>query len=89
MAFRREIIYYLFDGLLFTLYEKGIGKGEDKYISMKAVKYGKLAFIGKQCILHPSHPSHYFTNVESFAKRELFSRYVLSLRYAEIHGIPK
>jgi glycosyltransferase involved in cell wall biosynthesis len=87
MAFRREIVPNLFDDLLFSLYEIGLGKGEDKYISMAAIKYGKLAFIGNTCLLHPSHPSNYFKDLTSFSQREIFSRFVLSKRYAETINI--
>lgn len=88
LSFRRAIVKELFDNILFSLYEIKKGKGEDKYISMAAVKYGKIAMVEEVCLLHPSHDSSYFNDVESFTRREMFSRLWLSKRYADIKQIP-
>jgi glycosyltransferase involved in cell wall biosynthesis len=84
LAFRRKIAFHLFNVLLFSMYEKKLGKGEDKYISMEALKYGKIALIDKVCLFHPPHSSSYFKNVYSFAHRDIYSRLWLSKRIAGV-----
>lgn len=88
LSFRRSIIDSLFDDTLFSLYERKLGKGEDKYISMGALEFGKIALINTVCLLHPSHESSYFNDVTSFARREIYARLWLSKRYASVKKIP-
>ncbi len=78
----------IFDDDLFAMYETKLGKGEDKYISIGLLKFGKIALIPKECIYHPPHKSNYFKDAYSFSKRELFSRLWLSKRIANIKKIP-
>lgn len=87
LSFRRAFVSNLFDSTLFSMYERKLGKGEDKYISMAAINYGKIALVEDVCLLHPSHDSSYFKDIQSFTKREIFSRLWLSKRYAQINDI--
>jgi len=87
LAFRRDIVDRLFDDVLFAMYERKLGKGEDKYISVGALKYGKIALVNKICLYHPPHDSSYFDDVYSFARREIYSRLWLSKRIASVKNI--
>ena len=86
LCFKREIVTFLFDDLIFSLYEKKMGKGEDKYISMGAIKHGKLCYNNIPCLQHPPNESSYFQDLTSFYRRELFSRLLLSRRYLTVKG---
>lgn len=84
LSFRREIIPSLFDELLFSIFEKKMAMGEDKYISMGALKFGRLAYNNTACIIHPANDSTYFHGMSSFVRKELYSRLFLSLRYVQV-----
>ena len=89
MAFKNSIILNLFNEHLFTIFEKKIAMGEDKYISMQAGIYGKLLFLGdKTYIYHPPEPSTYFNNEIDFIAKTTFSRLWLSKQFAKTHGKP-
>ncbi|NPA37138.1 MAG: glycosyltransferase family 2 protein [Chlorobi bacterium] len=89
-TFKRGILSYLFDDFLFSLYENGLGKGEDKYFSMKALVFGKIRYINRICLLHPPvGNSHYFKNLIRYRKNSMRTRLILSLRYAGMKGIFK
>lgn len=55
--------------------------GEDKYISMGALRFGKLAHCNEICMVHSENTSHYYQNSSSFTRKELYSRLWLSKRY--------
>jgi len=87
MAFRKQVALKLFDEYLFSIFERRIAMGEDKAISMRASKYGKLYFLGKKFYLHhPPEPSTYYSDNESFIAKVVFSRLWLSKIYAEVHN---
>src|SRR5690606_502134 len=86
MSFRRAIVLDLFDSRLFSAYEFKLGKGEDKYISMAACRYGILYGLARKYLSHPSNDSHYFSGLESFHIRVIFSRWMLSARLAQARG---
>jgi len=89
-TFRRDILKYLFDDFLFSLYERGIGKGEDKYFTMQALKYGRIRYTNKVCLAHPPlGNSFYFENIIKYRKNSMRTRLLLSLRYAELKDIFK
>ncbi len=69
-----EIIDY---GMLYGFQEK-ILMGEDKAISLKLQKFGKLYFDPHLCLKHPPNDSSYFTHQVSFYAKTLYSRYFLS-----------
>jgi len=81
LSFRRRIVPSLFDDALFALFEKKMAMGEDKYISMGALRFGKLAHNIEPCIVHSENTSHYYQDSSSFTRKELYSRLWLSKRY--------
>lgn len=84
LSFRRYIVPYLFDDVLFSLFEKKMAMGEDKYISMGAIRFGRLAFSNTICIIHPANDSTYFQDITSFVRKEIYSRLFLSKRYLQV-----
>lgn len=87
MSFRRDIIFKLFDEHMFRIFEKRIAMGEDKVISMRASKYGKLLFFGsKDYLYHPPEPSTYFENEIKFIAKTTYSRLWISKVYAEVRN---
>lgn len=89
LAILTAIAYEIFRDDLFALFENKMAMGEDKFLGMGVLKYGKIAFCPEQIILHPDHASSYFQNVYSFSRKELYSRLWLSKRYAEVKGVSK
>lgn len=87
LTLRTETAKKLFPNLIFAMYEKKLGKGEDKHMSIGLLKYGKIALINKTCLFHPPHESNYFQNAYAFSKRELYSRLWLSKRVASVKNI--
>lgn len=88
MSFRRRILEKLFDTTVFDLYEAGLGKGEDKMLSMRANEFGILYSVGDLCLRHPPTDSHYFNGVVQFQRRSFFSRIYLSKVYCEVFRVP-
>lgn len=89
MAFRKKILKKLFDEYTFLIFEKGIAMGEDKAISMRASKFGKLFFFGSEKYLfHPPEPSTYYQNHVKFTAKTTFSRLWISKVYAQTHNKP-
>jgi glycosyltransferase involved in cell wall biosynthesis len=87
MAFRKTIVFNLFDEYLFDIFERKIAMGEDKAISMKASKYGYLYYYGSEDYLyHPPIESTYYKNEVDFVAKTTFSRLWLSKIYAEVKG---
>jgi glycosyltransferase involved in cell wall biosynthesis len=84
LSFRRVVIPTLFDDILFSLFEKKMAMGEDKYISMGALRFGRLAFNNTTCIIHPANDSNYFQDIGSFVRKEIYSRLFLSRRYLQV-----
>lgn len=84
LSFRRHIVPSLFDDILFALFEKKMAMGEDKYISLGALRYGKLAYNPDISLLHPSNASSYYQDQASFVRKELYSRLWLSVRYLKV-----
>lgn len=87
MAFKKSIVFKLFDKKLFENFEKRIMMGEDKIISMRASKYGDLYYFGdKNYLRHPPIKSTYFNNVISFTAKVTFSRFELSKVYSKTNN---
>lgn len=84
MSFRRCLVPNLFDNVLFSLFEKKMAMGEDKYISMGALRFGKLAHSNNTCLAHSENKSSYYQNPTSFVRKELYSRLWLSIRYSKV-----
>ena len=91
MTFRREIIPNIIPYSLISLYERKLGKGEDKVISMFANRFGTLKYYHKICLMHPPNDSSYYKNVQDFFKRVMYSRLYLSKVYAKVfsHSLVK
>lgn len=86
MSFKRDVALKIFDTRLFNVYGLKVGKGEDKYLSMGALQYGKLFMLSDCYVRHPLNESHYYVNPRSFQKRVIFSRWLLTRRLAEIRN---
>ena len=84
LSFRRHIVPSLFDSTLFALFEKKMAMGEDKFISLGALRFGKLAHSNETCIIHSENNSNYYQDHRSFARKELYSRLWLSVRYLKV-----
>ena len=90
MAFRRRIVSQLFDEKLFALYEAGLGKGEDKVISMRVGRLGELRWIASVYLRHPgAEGSHYGGEPGHFLTKVLVSRLHLAKVYCETFGYPQ
>lgn len=87
MSFRKAVICNFNDYILFELYSRGIGKGEDKYLSYYASQFGKLFFNPKVFLFHPAIDSFYFKNQINFFKRTILSRKYLNLIWAKYNNI--
>jgi glycosyltransferase involved in cell wall biosynthesis len=85
MAFKREVALNLFDENLFEAYSMKIGKGEDKYLSMKANLYGDLyCLANKYYFNHPPIESSYNSGLREFQTKQSFSRYMLMKQYMNV-----
>jgi glycosyltransferase involved in cell wall biosynthesis len=84
MSFRKEICLKLFDEILFAAYVRKIGKGEDKYLSMKANQFGKLYCLGELThFYHPPIESSYNSKLVEFQTKQNYSRYLLIKQYLQ------
>lgn len=86
LSFRRHIVPSLFDYTLFALFENKMAMGEDKFISLGALQFGKLAHSNETCIVHSENSSNYYQDYRSFARKELYSRLWLSVKYLKVKG---
>jgi len=86
MSFKRQLICDIIPPDLLAMYERKIGKGEDKAISMAASKMGRLLYIPTPCFYHPPNDSAYFQDIRSFMRRTMYSRLYLSKVYARLKG---
>lgn len=84
MAYKREVFTKIFLADLLSLYERKLGKGEDKVISMSILPFGKLIYIPEICLIHPPNESSYFQNMRSFTAKVTYSRLYLSRIYAQV-----
>ena len=85
MSFRRELAFGLFDDLLFDLFLNRMAMGEDKYLSMGALRSGDLWYDPGVCFLHPPTVSTYREKDQSrFHAKVFLSRRWLSNRYATV-----
>lgn len=88
MGFYKDELKHLFDQVLFTMFERRYGMGEDKIISMEVGLTSKLWFVPNQFFIHPPTVSNYFQNVRSFQCKIMYSRLYLSLRYGKLKRYP-
>ena len=85
MAFKREVALNLFDENLFEAYTMKIGKGEDKYLSMRANLYGDLyCLANKYYFNHPPIESSYNSGLREFQTKQSFSRFMLMKQYMNV-----
>jgi glycosyltransferase involved in cell wall biosynthesis len=89
MGFYKQELDHLFDPVLFSLFERKLGMGEDKVISMKVGLKRKLWYVPANFFNHPPLASNYFQNVLSFQSKVMYSRLFVSLRYGKLKGFPK
>lgn len=89
MSFRRSAVASIFDPVLFGLFELRLGMGEDKVLSMRVAKQGKVIYAGeKNYLLHPAEESSYFTNPVNFYAKVYYSRLWLASQYAQLWNTP-
>lgn len=86
MMLKRAIVMPLFSDILFSLFEKRWGMGEDKYLSFKASQQGKLQLLTTPVVSHPPIESTYFLNPTDFQARVLYSRLWLALLIGKSRG---
>jgi hypothetical protein len=86
MAFYRAAIdnNNMVPATLLSLAERKLCMGEDKVISMLAIKGGKLFFNPAICLQHPSNTSTYFENTRISNEIVTYSRLYLSKVYSEV-----
>src|SRR5690606_35321948 len=72
----------------FSLFERRIGMGEDKSISMAMSKFGRLKYLPAIYLIHPANASTYFSNIKQFNTKVTYSRLFLALKYAELKNKP-
>lgn len=85
MCFRRNVLDGVFDDQLFALFEKRLGMGEDKVISMRVSKKGKMLYKGSNIFLeHPPIASTYFTDETEFRAKVIYSRIWLAHQYNKL-----
>jgi glycosyltransferase involved in cell wall biosynthesis len=88
MGFYNSDLARVFDPALFSLFERKLGMGEDKAISMEIGLTKKIWFVPKLFFIHPPIASNYFQDVQSFQRKVIYSRLYLSLRYGYIRQKP-
>lgn len=79
MMFKHSIAKDLFTDSLLSIFEKRWGMGEDKYLSFRASRKGKLLLFTLPAFAHPPIESTYFVNNRDFQARVLYSRLWLAL----------
>jgi len=89
MGFYKADLSHLFDPVLFSLFEQRLGMGEDKIISMTLGLKKRIWFVPKAFFIHPPSPSNYFLDHTTFQRKVMYSRLLVSLRYAASKGYPK
>lgn len=89
MSFRKTAVTGIFDEILFSLFEQRIGMGEDKVLSMRVAKKGKLIYSGENnYLLHPAEESSYFSNASNFYARVYYSRLWIANQYSALWKTP-
>lgn len=89
MSFRRNATGDIFDDTLFALFEHRIGMGEDKVLSMRVAKKGKVIYSGeKNYLLHPAEESSYYSNPVNFYAKVYYSRLWLANQYSLLWNTP-
>ena len=74
MSFKRDLIDSIIDFDLIAMHERRLSIPEDKVISCKANKYGKLMIIPRIYLVHAAIESSYFTDVYTFYRKSTYSR---------------
>lgn len=78
MGFNRELFLKLPDLVMLTLFDKQLIIPEDKLLSIRASKLGRLLYYPEQLVKHPKIQSTYFLNIRDYTKRVHFSRFILN-----------
>ncbi|MBP9185557.1 MAG: glycosyltransferase [Bacteroidia bacterium] len=86
MCFNRNMLEDVFDETMFALFEKKMGMGEDKVISMRVAAKGKMMYLGEKTYLyHPPIESTYFNNLITFWAKVFYSRIWIAHQYNKIN----
>jgi len=89
MGFYRAELTSLFNPVLFSLFERKLGMGEDKVITMAVGLTSTLWFNPHHFFVHPPVSSNYFQDVESFQRKVMYSRLFVSLEYGRLRHYPR
>jgi len=89
MGFYKSELGSLFNPVLFSLFERKLGMGEDKIISMMIGLTKTLWYVPQNFFVHPSTTSNYFQDVRSFQRKVMYSRLYLSRQYGRLKQCPR
>lgn len=89
MGFYKSELTSLFNPVLFSLFERKLGMGEDKVISMAVGLTRTLWFNPHHFFVHPPVTSNYFQDVQSFQRKVMYSRLFASLEYGRLKRYPR
>ncbi|MAD43066.1 MAG: hypothetical protein CL623_11845 [Arcobacter sp.] len=82
---RNAIFTNIFNPLLFSLFEKRIGMGEDTILGFEASRFGNIIYLDNSMFLHDDQKdSTYSLDIYSYAKRTSYSRLFLSFEYVRL-----
>lgn len=86
-AAKKRFLYKNFNYSLFSIYEAGLGKGEDGILAYTLSKQGNISFLPQNLFYHNDPGcSVYSQNLHKFAIRVSYSRYYLSLEYGRLNN---
>ncbi len=89
MGFYKSELDGLFNTVLFSLFERKLGMGEDKVISMAVGLTTTLWYVPTHFFVHPPTASNYFNDLQSFQRKVMYSRLYISLQYGKLKHYPK
>jgi glycosyltransferase involved in cell wall biosynthesis len=87
MGFYKTELSNLYNPVLFSLFERRLGMGEDKIISMEVGLTKKMWFVPDYFFVHPPVASNYFQDIQSFQRKVMYSRLFISLQYGRLKHI--
>lgn len=84
---KRELLYNNLSFILFDIYDKGLGKGEDTITGYALSCHGKIIAHAKTYFYHNDQGNSVYTRDHyKFSKRVAYSRLFLSFEYARLTG---
>lgn len=89
MGFHKSVLAGLYNPVLFSLFERKLGMGEDKVISMAVGLTSTLWYVPTHFFVHPPTASNYFHDLKSFQRKVMYSRLYVSLQYGKLKHYPR